>query len=151
MPDQPYETQRQAHAAAVAAIPPENGLSVLSAGQNRQLLGRALEAASVPMGRFGHEIAEWLSRQEDATVAEIARWIETAAQPPEGTVTKWGVRFDGPPPFRSQLSAYDTEAEARHQAAVTPATVSGWSATVMSREVTPWTEAPEPAEDEQHD
>lgn len=80
MPDQPYETQRQAHAAAVAAIPPEDGLSVLSPTQNRQLLGRALEAAAVPMGRFGHEIAEWLSRQEDATVAEIARWIETAAQ-----------------------------------------------------------------------
>lgn len=144
MPDQPYETQRQAHAAAVAAIPPEDGLSVLSDTQNRQLLARALEAAAVPMGRFGHEIAEWLSRQEDAAVAEVARWIETAAQPPEGTVTEWGIRP------RDTVLQYPSEKMARKLLPQIRRAYREPEAALMSRQVTPWTEVPALAEDEGH-
>jgi hypothetical protein len=90
-------------------------------------------------------LGDALGNVPGSRVAALRAEVERlrAAQLPEGTVTEWGVRFDGPPPFRSQISAYDTEAEARHQAAITPAKVGGWSATVMSRQVPPWTEVPE--------
>jgi hypothetical protein len=87
----------------------------------------------------------------DAQVDAVMAVIAGLAQLPEGTVTEWGVRFDGPPPFHSEMSAYDTEAEARHQAAVIPTKVGGWSATLMSHQVTPWTEVPEPRKDDDHE
>ena len=72
---------------------------------------------------------------------------ELALGASEGTVTEWGVRFNAPPDRGNDVfQAYDTEDAARHEAVITPA-VAGWSATVMSRQATPWTEAPEPEED----
>lgn len=74
----PYETQAQARAAARAAFPPAEAGAVLTASQKRQLLGRALQAAGVPMGRYGDLIVEWLGTLEDAMCAEVARWVMDA-------------------------------------------------------------------------
>ena len=74
----PFETYRHAAHAAHAAIPPAGGSSVLSAAQNRQLLGRALEAAGVEMGRYDDRIAEWLAGFEDSACAVIAGWVTRA-------------------------------------------------------------------------
>jgi hypothetical protein len=145
MPDEirPYEARAQAHAAAVAAIPPGDGLSVLSAEQNRELLTRALQDAGVPVGAHGEEVIGYLAGLTDDMCEEIASWV----RPPAGTVTEWGVRFNVPPGCgRDALQPYGTEDEARYQAAITP-DVDGWSATLMSHQVGPWTEAPERAQD----
>jgi hypothetical protein len=77
----PFETEREARAAARAAIPPADGLSILSAAQNRQLLGRACEAAGITMGRYDDRIVEWLAGWEDSTVAAIAGWVQRANLP----------------------------------------------------------------------
>lgn len=42
----PYETERQAHAAALAVVPPEPGSVILNRGGNIRLLFLALEDAS---------------------------------------------------------------------------------------------------------
>jgi hypothetical protein len=141
MTDRPYETARDAHAAAAAAFPPEAG-SVLTAEQNCELLHRALQAAGVTTGAFEDGIARWLGNFEDSSVAVIARWITAAAQPPEGTVTEWTVRIDS-----GELGCCN-ERTARYLAADFRA--DGTPATVECRQVTPWTEAPEPEEDEEH-
>ena len=78
MTDGPFETYRDAARAARAAVPPEEGWTVLSAAQNRQLLGRALEAAGVEMGRYDDRIAEWLAGFEDSACAVIAGWVTRA-------------------------------------------------------------------------
>jgi hypothetical protein len=75
----PFKTEREARAAAHTAIRPADGLSVLSAAQNRQLLGRALEAAGVSTGRYDDRIIEWLAGWEDSTVAVVAGWVQRAA------------------------------------------------------------------------
>jgi hypothetical protein len=133
----PYETARDAHAAAVAAFPGEAG-TILTAEQNRQLLGRALEAASVPVGRYGDQLIEWLAGLEDAMCAEIARWVTAAAQLPEGTVTEWSVTPNAP------IGVSEDAARAAAEYART----RGRSTPLYSRQVTPWTEAPGTAEDE---
>ena len=146
MPDQPYETQRQAHAAAVAAIPPEDGLNVLSDAQNRQLLARALEEQRSPGLRSDGD--RGMAEPRMPTVAEIARWIETAAQPPGGTVTEWAIRVADPDSGRTDESMPVASEEVAR--AAVPAWRRGGSAqvAVVSRQVGPWTEAPEPEEDE---
>jgi hypothetical protein len=74
----PFETEREARAAAHALMPPVEGRSILSAAQNRQLLGRACESAGVTMGRYDDRIVGWLAGWEDATCAVIAGLISRA-------------------------------------------------------------------------
>ena len=133
MADQPYETQRQAHAAAVAAIPPGPGQIILNHAQNSQLLRRALDDAGVTTGAFDEQIVSWLANYEDSTVAVIAGWITRAAQSHGEAVTHWGVRYPGEPEVRE----YDDEEDARRHLIA--------EEVVVSREVAagPWTEIPE--------
>lgn len=78
----PFETSADALHAAVAAIgsstdgPIPAGL--IPAG-NRKLLGRALEAAGVEMGRYDDRVAGWIAAQwEPSTVMVITRWVTDA-------------------------------------------------------------------------
>jgi hypothetical protein len=81
-PAGPFDTEREARAAAHAAIPPAAGNSILTAEQNHQLLSRALDAAGVRTGRYDDRITGWLAQWEDATVAAIAGWVQRAAALP---------------------------------------------------------------------
>jgi hypothetical protein len=81
-PAGPFDTEREARAAAHAAIPPAAGRSILTAAESRQMLSRTLEDAGVRMGRYDDRIAEWLTQWEDATVAVIAGWVQRAATRP---------------------------------------------------------------------
>ena len=74
----PFETASQARTAAHFAVPPPEGSSILTAEGNRKLLGRALEAAGVEMGRYDDRIAEWLAGFEDAICAVVAGWVSRA-------------------------------------------------------------------------
>jgi hypothetical protein len=76
----PFDTDREAHAAAVAVIPPGPDWPILSAEQNRQLLTQACEQAGVTLGAYDRGIIEWLSGYEDATCAVIAGLITRAGK-----------------------------------------------------------------------
>jgi hypothetical protein len=86
----PLETEAQARELpAVRAVYDAFGAGT-GAGKmavhNRRLLGRALEAAGVDMGRYDDRIAEWLSQWEPQTVAVIAGWVtraHAAGNPPD--------------------------------------------------------------------
>jgi hypothetical protein len=76
----PYETERQARQAAIAAAgPPRPGWSILSEAQLHNLLLDACEAAGVQLGDYDRRILAWLTHYEDATVAVVAGLIERAA------------------------------------------------------------------------
>ena len=78
---QPFETEREAHAAAVeAGGPPRPGWSILSAAQNRQMLNGACEAAGAELGAYDARILDWLAGFEDAACAVIAGLITRAHQ-----------------------------------------------------------------------
>jgi hypothetical protein len=74
----PYETEREAHAAAIAAIPPEDGRSILTETQNRQLLEDACAAAGVTLGEFDRRIIDWFGGFDDSSCAVIAGIIRRA-------------------------------------------------------------------------
>ena len=74
----PYETEREAHEAAIASIPPREGWVILSGKQNRQLLTQACEQAGVTLGAYDQRIIDWLSGYEDATCMVIAGLIARA-------------------------------------------------------------------------
>lgn len=76
----PFETEAEARHAAHAIVPPEPGMSILGAEQNRKLLGRACEAAGIEMGRFDDKVIEWLAGYEDAMCGAIAGMILRAAK-----------------------------------------------------------------------
>jgi len=76
----PYETDREAHAAAIAAIPPAGGWVILGGEQNRQLLTQACEAAGITLGTYDRRIIGWLADYEDATCAVIAGLITRARE-----------------------------------------------------------------------
>jgi hypothetical protein len=98
----PYETGREAHAAAVAAIPPHVAGSILTAEQNRQLLTQACESTGVALGAFDRRIIDWLAGYEDSTCGVIAGLItrahaagqDTAGGP--GTAQPGGGWISGP-------------------------------------------------------
>jgi hypothetical protein len=76
---QPFETEREAHAAALkAGGPPRPGWSILSGDQNRQMLTAACEAAGVDLGAHDARILAWLAGFEDSTCAVIAGLITRA-------------------------------------------------------------------------
>jgi hypothetical protein len=74
----PFDSERDARAAALAAVPPDEGRTVLSGAQNRQLLGQACEAAGIEMGRYDDRIVEWLSGWEDAICMVVAGLVTRA-------------------------------------------------------------------------
>jgi len=74
----PYESERQAHAAAIAAIPPEDGRLILRGPQNRQLLEDACAAAGVELGAFDRRHLDWLAGFEDSGCAVLAGIIRRA-------------------------------------------------------------------------
>jgi hypothetical protein len=147
----PFWNEDDATTPAVLAIYEASAASNdrgVMADRNQRLLEEACKVAWVVLGAYDRMILTWLAQYEPQTCMVIAGIIRRAARPPEGTVTEWGVRFDGPPSFGSVLTPYKNEACARKQARITPKTASGWSATVMSRPVGPWTEAPETTKEE---
>ena len=76
----PFSTEREARAAAHAAIPPEDGWSILHRDQNRLLLERACNAAGVELGTFDRRILDWISGFEDSSCMVVAGLIERAAE-----------------------------------------------------------------------
>ncbi len=76
-----YHDERQAHAAAIAAIPPEDGRSILRDSQNRQLIEDACAAAGVGLGAHDRRIIDWLAGFEDSTCAVFAGLIMRAWDP----------------------------------------------------------------------
>lgn len=75
----PYETEgAAAHAARTAGGPLRDGFSILSAGQNRQLLTQACDSAGVTLGLYDERILEWLSGFEDSTCGVVAGLIARA-------------------------------------------------------------------------
>jgi hypothetical protein len=137
----PYETEREASAAARAVIPPEPGWSILGQSQHADLLHRALEAAGVETSEFEDRTAWWLAGWEDYTVSIIARWIRRAfesgkAAGPDGAEAEWALRIG-----RSQdVNTYDEDV-ARHMLAMLRE--NGTPAELYRREVGPWTPVPE--------
>jgi hypothetical protein len=76
--DEPYESERQASAAARAVIAPEPGWSILSQAQGDELLHRALAASGVQTSGFEDRTAWWLANYEDHVIAIVARWVTSA-------------------------------------------------------------------------
>jgi hypothetical protein len=75
----PYETERDARAAALSAGgPAEPDWSILSPGQRYQLLLNACADAGVFLGAYDHRIIEWLAQWDDGTCAVIAGLISRA-------------------------------------------------------------------------
>jgi hypothetical protein len=68
----PFETEREARAAALAVIPPEPGWSILRRSQNLLLPERACEAAGVELGAYDRRILCWLAGFEDSACSVVA-------------------------------------------------------------------------------
>jgi hypothetical protein len=111
----PYETERQARIAAHALMScgPGEGPAVSSAAQNRQLLGRACEAAGVRMGQYDDRIIEWLAGYEDAMCAVIAGLTTRAFEAGLGDVAEDTRRIAE---IRGVLSRFDWEHDDRQYA-----------------------------------
>ena len=75
----PFETEREARAAAHQVVAPEPGWSILRSAGNRELLARALDGAGVELGAYDERILAWLAGWDDATCAVVAGWITRAA------------------------------------------------------------------------
>ena len=80
----PFETEREAHQAAIEAVPLDLGSVVLHAAQNHQLLAQACGAAGVELGTYDSLIIDWLAGYEDAICAVIAGLITRASQAKDG-------------------------------------------------------------------
>lgn len=78
----PFETERQAHAAAVEAGGPlQPGWSILVEAQRRNVLLAACAGAGVELGAYDARILAWLARWEDSTVAVVAGLVSRAHLP----------------------------------------------------------------------
>jgi integrase len=62
----PFETEREARAAAHEVVRPEYGWSILSKSQNRFVLEQVCERAGVELGVYDRQILEWLSGRDRA-------------------------------------------------------------------------------------
>ena len=87
----PFDTEREASAAAHAVIPPAPGRVVLTAAQNRQVLDLACAAALVELGAYDARVTGWLAGYEDAMCAVVAGLI-TRAHAAGGGLTAEGRR-----------------------------------------------------------
>jgi len=86
----PFETEREARAAAHEVVRPEPGWSILRKSQNLYVLERACEAAGVELGVYDRQILNWLSGFEDsvcAVVAGLAARAVASARPGPRCVT----------------------------------------------------------------
>lgn len=144
----PFATERQVR--ETAAVRSANAAFDADPGAGKhisnhlRILTDACEAAGVELGAYDSGVLAWLANWEPETCAAIAGLIRRAAQPPEGTVTEWGVRP------RDTVLQYLSEEMARKLLPQVRRAYCEPEAVVVSRQVTPWTEAPEPAEDEDH-
>lgn len=78
----PFETEREACAAALAAAgPPRPGWSILNEAQRHNMLLDACADAGVAVGAYDSRILAWLTHWEDPTVAVIAGLITRAHRP----------------------------------------------------------------------
>lgn len=75
----PFQTERDARAAAHAAMAPEAGWSILRSPQNRLLLEEACKAAGVELGAYDAQILGWLAGFEDSTCSAVAGLVTRAA------------------------------------------------------------------------
>jgi hypothetical protein len=75
----PFETERDARAAAHAVVPPEYGWSILRRPQNRLLLEQACATAGIELGAYDARILDWLAGFEDSMCAVVAGLIARAA------------------------------------------------------------------------
>lgn len=148
----PYETERQARAAAHAGVAPGTGQVILDRGGNIRLLFLALEDTGVVTGSHENKIAAWLANYEDSTMAVVAGWIRRAfeagrAVGPDGAVTEWAIAYTHRPSLglspRRVVQRYPDEATAREAVADIRRMEPGDEPAVMSRQVGPWTPADE--------
>ncbi|HMG62820.1 MAG TPA: hypothetical protein VK599_07720 [Streptosporangiaceae bacterium] len=79
MPDNgPYDSERQARAAAHSVVPPEGGRSILRLAQCRELLDLACEAAGVETGEYDKRILDWIAGFEDSACMVFAGLVARA-------------------------------------------------------------------------
>jgi hypothetical protein len=76
----PFETESEARDAALAEVQPRPGWSILSSGQNFELLTDACDRAGVVLGAYDRRILGWLAGFEDSTCAVVAGLIDRAAE-----------------------------------------------------------------------
>lgn len=88
----PFETERDARAAAHAIVPPESGRPALLAPQNYLLLERACTAAGAGLGAYDRRVLGWLAGFEDSICAVVAGLVARAAQ--AGKPGRHTVAFD---------------------------------------------------------
>jgi len=79
LPNGPFETEREARAAAHEVVRPEYGWSILHETQNLLLLERACAAAGVELGAYDRRILDWRSGFEDSMCAVVAGLVARAA------------------------------------------------------------------------
>jgi hypothetical protein len=75
----PFETEREARAAAHQVVRPEYFWSILHQPQNLLILQRACETAGVELGVYDRRILDWLSGFEDSVCAVVAGLVARAA------------------------------------------------------------------------
>ena len=73
----PFETDREARAAAHQVVRPEPGWSILHKSQNRFVLEQACEAAG-SNGVYDRQILDWLSGFEDSVCGVVAGLVARA-------------------------------------------------------------------------
>lgn len=79
LPNGPFETKREARAAAHQVVRSEYGWSILHKSQNRFVIEQACEAAAVELGVYDRQILDWLSGLEDSICGVVAGLIARAA------------------------------------------------------------------------
>jgi hypothetical protein len=144
----PYESEREASAAARAIIPPEPGWSILSQEQRDELLRRTLDGAGVKTNGFEDDQRWWLGNWSDHLAAVVARWVTAAheagkAARPEPAETEWGIRYPVGHP-EERVRNFGSE-DGEHMARLLLPDVlkaSGDGTALVCRGIGPWTPAP---------
>ena len=74
----PFETEREARAAAHQVVRPEPGWSILHKSQSRFVVEQACETAGVELGVYDRQIIDWLAGFEDSMCAVVAGLVARA-------------------------------------------------------------------------
>lgn len=101
----PFETEREAHAAAHQVVRPEPGWSILHKSQNRFVVEQACESAGVELGVYDRQIIDWLAGFEDSMCAVVAGLVARAVAAARPGAALRHVRPDKRPPRRDVLRA----------------------------------------------
>ena len=126
----PFETEREARAAAHQVVRPEYGWSILHKSQNRFVLEQACETAGVELGAYDRQVLDWLSGFEDSVCAVVAGLVAravTAARPGPRCVT-----FDLTKDHHSEM--YFVLTEALEEFAIRERDQAAWEEGNSSRE-----------------